>query len=192
MMAERHDSLDEAPSDQALVLRTRTGETDAFGQLVRRHQASVFNVCYRMCGNRGEAEDLAQETFIRAFRRLETFDPGRPFGPWIRRVAANLCYNHLGRRTPRLVPFEDWQQPLEPARPGNPEAILAAAEQAAAVRAAILALPPPYRAVIELRHFQGLSYQEIAEALDTSLSQVKSHLFRARKSLAQQLGKELT
>ena len=84
-----------APSDRDLILRTKRGETEAFGELVTRYQTSVFNVCYRILHERGEAEDLAQEAFIRAYDRIHTFDIEREFGPWIRRVAANLCLNHL-------------------------------------------------------------------------------------------------
>src|SRR5689334_10553246 len=84
-----------APSDRDLILRARRGEADAFGELVMRYQTSVFNVCYRILHERAEAEDLAQESFMRAYDRLSTFDIQREFGPWIRRVAANLCLNHL-------------------------------------------------------------------------------------------------
>lgn len=79
--------------DRDLILRARRGETEAFGELVRLTQAAVFNVCYRLLGERREAEDLTQETFLRAWERLHTFDVERPFLPWIRRVAANLCLN---------------------------------------------------------------------------------------------------
>src|SRR3989304_10198768 len=91
--------MDEA-SDRQLVARTRGGEADAFGELVGRYQNSVFNVCYRLLGDPAEAEDLAQEAFLRAFRRLASFDAERPFGPWMRRVAANLCLNMLQQRRP--------------------------------------------------------------------------------------------
>ena len=84
-----------APSDRDLILQARRGETEAFGELVTRYQTSVFNVCYRILHERGEAEDLAQESFLRAYDRLNSFDLKREFGPWIRRVAANLCLNHL-------------------------------------------------------------------------------------------------
>ncbi len=82
------------PTDRDLVLRTRRGEVEAFGEVVARYQVAVFNVCYRMLGERMEAEDLAQETFIRAYKRLETFNVERPFGPWIRRAATKVCLNH--------------------------------------------------------------------------------------------------
>lgn len=175
------------PADRDLVLRTRRGEVQAFGELVRRYQSAVFNVCYRMLGERMEAEDLAQETFIRAYRRLATFDVDRPFGPWVRRVATRVCLNHLDRSTPPSQELdEDRDRPLVPA--GNePERVLAGAQASAALRRAILELPPRYRAVIELRHYQEMSYAEIAELLEIPLSDVKSHLYRARKTLARSL-----
>jgi RNA polymerase sigma-70 factor (ECF subfamily) len=180
----------DAPSDRALLDRTRRGEVEAYGEVVRRYQSSVFNVCYRLLGERREAEDLAQETFIRAYQRLNTFDLARPIGPWIRRVAANLCYNHLKRQEfPQMRLDDEWD--LVAANPlQNPEAVHDASWQAEVVRSAIVQLPAAYRAVIELRHFQELSYAEIAAELNIPLSQVKSNLFRARKSLANRLSQE--
>ncbi|MCC6568842.1 MAG: sigma-70 family RNA polymerase sigma factor, partial [Anaerolineales bacterium] len=84
-----------APTDRDLIVRARRGDGDAFSELVTRYQINVFNVCYRILHERGEAEDLAQETFMRAYHRLDQFDLEREFGPWVRRVAANLCINHL-------------------------------------------------------------------------------------------------
>lgn len=171
-------------SDRALVLRVRGGDPDAFGDLVQRYQTSVYNVCYRLLGETGAAEDQAQEAFIRAFQRLDQFDAERPFGPWVRRIAANLCINRLaGAREPAFSLDDERDEPeLAPAP--DPATRQEAAETAAAVRAAIAALPAHYRAVIELRHFQELSYAEIAAELKLPVSDVKSHLFRARKLLA--------
>ncbi len=175
------------PADRDLVLRTRRGEVQAFGELVRRYQSSVFNVCYRMLGERMEAEDLAQEAFIRAYRRLGTYDADRPFGPWVRRVATRVCLNHLdGRRPPGVELDEDRDQPLV-AAVNEPESILAGAQSSDALRRAIKELPSRYRAVIELRHYQEMSYAEIAELLEIPLSDVKSHLYRARKTLARSM-----
>ena len=176
--------------DGDLVRRTRQGDPEAFGELVRRYQSAVFNVCYRLLGERTAAEDQAQEAFIRAYARLDTFDTQRPFGPWIKRVAANLCLNHLARRPQPDEPLEDetahpLSEPLVAAQ--DPARLAEAAQSAEAVRAAIRALPPRYRAVIELRHFQDLSYLELAAALGRPLSDVKSDLFRARRLLAQLL-----
>lgn len=175
------------PTDQSLVLQTRAGEAQAFGELVQRYQASVFNVCLRMMGERREAEDMTQEAFIRAHERLHTFDEDRPFGPWIRRVAANLCLNKIKRPSAQSIPLEDELD--QPQRPQSilPEQALIARDRQRTIRAAILALPAHYRVVIELRHFQELSYADIGAALGMPLSDVKSHLFRARKQLAERL-----
>ena len=176
------------PSDRDLALRARRGDAEAFGELVRRYQTSVFNVCYRLLGERREAEDLAQEAFIRAYERLDTFDADLPFGPWMRRVAANLCLNWMerARSAPISVPLDDERDPEEVGE-GNPVSAREHAEHAEAVRAALLSLPPRYRTVIELRHFHEMSYDQIAAALRIPLSDVKSYLFRARKLLAGEL-----
>jgi RNA polymerase sigma-70 factor (ECF subfamily) len=173
-----------APPDRDLIQRARRGEADAFGELVTRYQTSVFNVCYRILYERGEAEDLAQEAFLRAYQRLDRFDLERPFGPWIRRVAANLCLNHLAARP---VPAAELDEERDPDPGERPEAASEARQQAEEIRHALASLPPHYRAVVELRHYQDLSYDEIAAALGIPLSDVKSHLFRARRLLAEKI-----
>jgi RNA polymerase sigma-70 factor, ECF subfamily len=175
------------PSDRDLVLSARRGEAEAYGELVRRYQTAVFNACYRLLGNRHEAEDLAQEAFIRAYERLDTFDVDRPFSPWIRRVAVNLGLNRLHSAGPPGFSLDDERDEPPSAPDENPEAAREHIERAEALRAALASLPPHYRAVVELRHFQELSYDEIAAALSIPLSDVKSHLFRARKLLAEKL-----
>ena len=97
-------------TDRDLALRAKAGDPIAFGALVERHQVSVFHVCYRLLGERRGAEDLAQETFIRAYQRLNTFDPALPFGPWVRRVAANVCLNALDRKRPVLFSLDEDQR----------------------------------------------------------------------------------
>jgi RNA polymerase sigma-70 factor, ECF subfamily len=176
-------------SDRHLVLRTLAGENEAYGTLVREYQQSVFNVCYRMLGEYGQAEDMAQNTFIRAHQRLSTFDINRPFGPWIRRVATNLCLNQLKRILPEITPLED-EILLSSSHPStNPERAQEELERNQAIRQAMLELPPHYLAVIELRHFQDMNYQEIADTLKLPVNTAKSHLFRARKLLAKKLEK---
>lgn len=177
--------MDDLP-DGSLVLRTLQGDTHAFGALVCRYQRPVFNVCFRLLGERCEAEDLAQEAFVRAYQRLRLFDPQRPFGPWIRRVAANLCYNHLQRNQAQLSPLED-EQDFVSDNTTNPELTAERNERSAAIRRALLQLPPHYRILLELRHFQDLSYEEIAVELELPLNTAKSQLFRARKKLAELL-----
>jgi RNA polymerase sigma-70 factor (ECF subfamily) len=171
-------------SDRALVLRVRGGDPEAFGDLVQRYQTSVYNVCYRLLGETSAAEDQAQEAFIRAFQRLDQFDAERPFGPWVRRVAANLCLNRLAGARAASLSFDDERDAPSLETAPDPAATHEQTETAQALRAAIAALPPHYRAVIELRHFQEMSYAEIAAELNLAVSDVKSHLFRARKLLA--------
>jgi RNA polymerase sigma-70 factor (ECF subfamily) len=174
-------------TDQVLIRRARHGDLPAYGIIVQRYQRSVFNVCYRFMGGRQLAEDMTQDAFLRAHQRLHSYDDERPFGPWIRRVAANLCINELNRN--RQLEFslnEQMDTPVEPPIRG-PEQAQVLRERRADVRTAIIELPPHYRAVIELRHFQELSYKEIAEALSIPLSDVKSHLYRARQTLAKRL-----
>lgn len=175
------------PSDRALVERTRRGEAEAYGQLVERYQTSVLNVCYRLMGERQAAEDQAQEAFVRAYRRLETFQIDRPFGPWIRRVAANLCLNAIKGAGPDHQPLEE-----EHDLPGerswiDPERAQQQRERSEVVHAALHSLPPHQRAAIELRHYQELSYQEIGRALGWTLNEVRTNLYRARQAMAEAL-----
>lgn len=183
-------------SERELLDRTKQGDEAALTALVHRYQTAVFNVAYRLLGNWQDAEDAAQEAFIRAFRALDMFDLERPFSPWIKRIAANHCLNRLeAARIRPFVPEVDLAQPGETAvtldkwadSNPTPEHTLLAQEQAGHIRLAIAALPPRYRTVIELRHFQQLSYEEMAAVMERPLSSVKSDLFRARKMLAEKL-----
>jgi RNA polymerase sigma-70 factor, ECF subfamily len=171
------------PSDRDLIQRARRGDAEAFGELVIRYQMSVFNVCYRILHERGEAEDMTQETFLRARERLHTFDEERALGPWVRRVAANVCLNHL-KSQKQTAPLDEEYDADESHRP---ETQIEARERSEQIRSALASLPAHYRVVIELRHYQQLSYDEIASELNIPLSDVKSHLFRARKILAEKL-----
>jgi RNA polymerase sigma-70 factor (ECF subfamily) len=174
-------------TDQALIRRARRGDLPAFGFMVQRYQGSVFNVCYRFMGERQLAENLTQDTFTRAHQRLESYDDGRPFGPWIRRVAANLCINELNRDKHLVFSLNEQMDMPEDRIQREPEEAQVSKERRRQVREAIIELPAHYRAVIELRHFQELSYKEIARTLSIPLSDVKSHLYRARQTLAQRL-----
>ncbi|KAF0107429.1 MAG: RNA polymerase sigma-70 factor ECF subfamily [Anaerolineaceae bacterium] len=172
--------------ENALAQRAAQGDRDAFGELVRLHQAGVYNAAYRMLGERRDAEDAAQEAFVRAFRSIRTLDPSRPPGPWFRKIAVNVCLNRLERREPQQL---DDYLPVPSPDPG-PEPQAVERERSRQVRAALLTLPPRYRAAIELRAFEELSYAEMAEALGRPLSDVKSDLFRARRMLAKKLSIE--
>ncbi len=172
-----------APSDRDLIQRARRGNAEAFGELVLRYQTSVFNVCYRILHERLDAEDMTQETFLRARDRLHLFDEERAFAPWLRRVAANVCLNHLEAQK-RTAPLDDDRDADENIRP---EAQVEVRERSERIRLTLASLPAHYRVVIELRHYQELSYEEIAAELHIPLSDVKSHLFRARKLFAEKL-----
>jgi RNA polymerase sigma-70 factor, ECF subfamily len=173
----------DVPSDRDLITNTRHGDVAAFGELVLRHQTPVFNVCYRILHERGEAEDMAQETFIRAHARLNSFDLERPFGPWIRRVAANICLNHL--QAQKITTELDDEKDADESQ--SLEKQVEVKERSEQIRMALASLPVNYRAVLELRHYQEMSYDEIAVELKIPLSDVKSNLFRARKLLAEKL-----
>jgi RNA polymerase sigma-70 factor (ECF subfamily) len=172
-----------ASPDRDLIQRARRGEAEAFGELVTRYQTSVFNVCYRILHERAEAEDMAQDAFLRVHERLDIFDDQRPFGPWIRRVAANVCLNHLAAQ--KVTTELDEERDADAGQ--RPETVQEDRERSEQIHRALTCLPAHYRVVIELRHYQELSYEEIAAELNIPLSDVKSHLFRARKLLAEKL-----
>ncbi len=184
----------EPADEQALLQKAQQGDHAAFGDLVHAHQTAVFNTTYRLLGRRRDAEDAAQEAFLRAYKALDRFDVKRPFAPWIKRIAVNVCYNWLqsARVRPQILAADIGNnEPADmdswAAQTPSPEQELVASERERNVRHAILQLPPRYRVVIELRHFQGMAYQEIADVLQRPLSDIKSDLFRARKKLAQAL-----
>jgi RNA polymerase sigma-70 factor (ECF subfamily) len=170
---------------QELVSRVLKGDLDAYGVLIEEHQTSVFNVCYRILGNRQDAEDLTQDAFLRAYKQLSRFDSARPFGPWMRTLAANLCYNHLKKKRPTSVPLEDERDKIldKPAR--NPEHILELSQESRQLYQAIWKLSSIQRLALELRHFQEFSYQEMAQAMELPLNTVRSHLYRARRNLVE-------
>ncbi len=173
-----------ASREQGLVKRTLKGDLGAYGELVQAYQVSVFNVCFRILGNRQEAEDLTQDAFLRAYQHLSSYDPARPFGPWMRTLAANLCFNFLKRRGPiRATPEDEWDN-LEETPKRNPEKALERSQEGQQVYQALWKLPPAQRLAVELRHFQDMSYQEMAETMNLPLNTVKSHLYRGRQTLA--------
>lgn len=190
-MNDAADSGAAPAAERDLVRRAVKGDAAAFGRLVQLHQKAVFNVAFRFLGRRPDAEDAAQDTFIRAYRALDRFDTTRPLAPWLKRIAVNVCLNRLEAQRIRPETLAtDMGRPDDapfdrlPGRRPTPEQAALATEQAAEIRQALAQLPPRYRAVIELRHFQGLSYAEMSATLERPLSSVKSDLFRARRQLA--------
>jgi RNA polymerase sigma-70 factor (ECF subfamily) len=166
------------------VKRARHGDESAFSQLVEAYQRPVFNLCYRMLGDAAEAEDAAQETFIRAYTRLASYDPNRKFSSWILAIASHYCIDRLRQRRMSLVAWDDlptgsWLSDMQP----KPEEVVLHHETQRQVRELLNELPPDYRAVVALRYWHELSYEEIAETLHTTVPAIKSRLFRARQMM---------
>jgi len=169
-------------ADLDIVRRCLAGERDAFAELVRRHQRAVFGVAARMLDNRDEAEDAAQEAFVRAYSALATFRGESDMRTWLVRITTRLCIDLLRARRRRPEVFLD-DQTSEPADGGWESDVT---ERHSIVRA-IAELPPHYKAAIVLRHLQHMSYSEISASLGIPLATVKTHLRRARRILQSRL-----
>lgn len=157
-----------------LVRNALRGDREAFGLLVERYQGQIFNVALRITGDRAEAEDVAQNVFLKVYENLASFDTGRRLFSWIYRIAVNEALNAERRRKSHEV-LEDHDAP---AASGVDNV-----DHAGIIQASLLALKPEHRAVLVLRHFQDLSYEEIGEALGLPVRKVKSRLFTARALL---------
>jgi len=174
-------SIPQAETEAALITKAQTGDRNAYGELVRHHHPGVVNVVYRMCGDAHLAEDAAQDAFIQAWLHLPSFRPGTSLRNWLYRIAVNAALDAL-RRAPNK-PHHDFDAlMLADSQPG-PEAELLQKERTATVQQAILSLAESSRAVLVLREYGGLSYQEIASALDIPLGTVMSRLNYARVCL---------
>lgn len=172
-------------SETELVNRAQNGDRNAFSELVRNHAQGVLNVIYRMCGDAHIAEDAAQETFIRAWLHLSTYRPQTSLRNWLYRIAVNAATDLL-RKEKHILPnsLEDLQ--LTDGQPG-PESLTSQKERIVLVQKAVLALPEASRAVLVLREYEGLSYQEISSTLEIPIGTVMSRLNYARKLLKEKL-----
>ncbi len=166
------------------IANAQQGDRQAFGELVGLHRQGVINVVYRLCGDPQLAEEAAQESFVRAWQNIRRYNPRFAFRNWVYRIALNVAFDALRRSKP-LSDIE-----AEPLTAGgeSPEAAVERKEQAAQVQQAVLGLPPASRAVLILREYEGLTYREIAEALDIPIGTVMSRLSYARSQLRQALG----
>jgi len=178
-----------ASHEEILVTRAKQGDRRAFAELVGTHYPGVIQVVYHLCGDAHVAQDAAQETFLRAWQHLPAYRPQGSLRSWLYRIAVNAALDML-RREAKLDPQDIDALPLADREPG-PEASFLAGEQAALVKQAVNALPPASRAVLVLREYQGLSYQEIAAALDIPLGTVMSRLNYARSQLRTRLEPQL-
>lgn len=173
--------------DNQLVARVQAGDDQAFAVLVERYQRDVYNLAYRMLSNVAEAEDAAQEAFLRAYKHLSRYDPSRSFKTWLLSITSNHCIDRLRKRRLKWLPLDE---PLPPhpaltSRETGPEDSLIESERSAQVQALLGELAPDYRAAVVLRYWYDMSYAEIAETLETTESAIKSRLFRARQMLAE-------
>lgn len=167
--------------DARCVAGCLAGDAAQFEPLVKRYERVLFSVAYRLTGDYEDARDATQNAFIRAFVKLEQFDPAQRFFSWIYRIGVNEALNVKRARRP-ADPLSD-----EPVSGGSFEAV-AAHEEHDRVQAALMTLTPEYREVVVLRHFAELSYQEIGEAIGVPEKTVKSRLSTARERLAAVLG----
>jgi RNA polymerase sigma-70 factor (ECF subfamily) len=174
------------PDETFLLARARQGDLAAFEEVVRRYQRRVYGVALRIVRAHDVADDVAQEAFVRAWRSLDRFDLGRPFGPWVCRIAANLAVNHVRSPRAREEALPDGHAETPSGDPGPLGRVLDA-EAKRVLDEAVAGLGPEQRAVFVLRAVEEMSYEEIAEALGISPGTVMSRLFRARARLARAL-----
>src|SRR5205814_2599446 len=181
-------TLTSAEQDRILVQAALGGDQSAFAELVTRYQSAVYNMAARMLGDPTDAEDAAQEVFVRAWNQLHTFQLDRRFSTWLLSIASHHCIDLLRRRRP-TAPLDDVALYVESEEPA-PEEIALQGEQAETVQRLLNTLPDKYRSVTVLRYYNDLSYDEIARLTGLTESAVKTQLHRARRMLAEQLLKK--
>jgi len=167
--------------ERSLIVRAKAGERDAFSLLIRHNIQRVYRAAYAVVRNRDDAEDIAQETFVRAYQSISRFDESRPLFPWLYRIARNLCLNRIERVRKREAELPEFDYLSDAA--AGPEESVVAAEERERIRDAVSRLPDQHRQIIELSHFQECSYREIADILDVPMGTVMSRLHNARRKL---------
>jgi len=180
------------PSDADLAVQVLAGSESAGRTLVGRYASPAVNFAFRLVGDRGLAEDLAQEAFLRVFQRLDSYDPQRRFASWFFQVLRNVAIDSL--RTRRLATASldalseaGFQPAADDLASSSPERMAACGEIKGAMTAALARIRPEYREVVVLRYQEGLTQLEIADVLGVPLGTVKTNLHRARKALAELL-----
>jgi len=164
--------------DTELVIEALNGRSDAFGSLVEKYERPIFNLAFRISGDYEDAMDITQTVFVKAFERLDSFDPARNFFSWLYRMAVNESLNFVRRRS-RTVHIEAEM----PSRAPAPDEQIAREESQSLVQQALTRLSEDYRLVIILRHFLDLSYREIGEIAGIPEKTVKSRLYTGRHIL---------
>ncbi len=187
--------------DAQLMLRVRAGDAEAFRQLFEKHSGSIVNFAYHFVGNRQRAEEIAQDVFLQIFRAAGRYEPTAKFTTWLYRIAKNACLNEVRRpehRHPRRSiehQPDDERKRSEIAFP-DPTAVpgdsaLAGRQLAAKINAVLENLPPNQRAALLMSRVDGMSYLDVAEALETTESAVKSLVFRATATMRKELAEFL-
>jgi RNA polymerase sigma-70 factor, ECF subfamily len=173
----------------------KKGDQNAYAEIVEIYKNKVYQLCYRMLGNRHEAEDAAQEAFIRAYINIDTYNPNMKFSSWLYRIATNLSIDRIRKKKPDfyldaevsgtdgLTMYSQFAS-----TEASPEDALESLELQETVQKAILKLPEKYRSVIVLKYIEELSLQEISEILDLPVGTVKTRIHRGREALRKQLG----
>ena len=187
----------EDAEDIRLMELIGAGDEGAFEQLVERHQRLVVGTVGRMLGSGSDAEDIAQQVFVRVWKNAKRYEPRAKFTTWLLKITRNLVFNELRRRSrhPQVAlqsEADEEERPLKDEQAVAPDASLLERELQQAVDAAIANLPENQRMAVILRRYEELSYEEIGEALDQSVSAVKSLLFRARTELRESLQRYLS
>ena len=177
----------EAADSAGVLARARQGDEDAFRVLVEQHSRSVFRLAYRMTGNEQDAEDIVQESFLRAYKQLGRFESRANFGTWIYRITANCCVDLMRTRQARHDQSRrealDAAEQLPVSDNPGPERLAESAEIEQSVQTALADLSPLERAAFTLRHYEGRSIDEISALLGLGTSAAKHSVFRAVKKL---------
>lgn len=168
------------------LAQAQRGDQQAFTNLVETYQRPVYNLCYRMLNNAEDAEDAAQETFLRAYRSIKRYDRSRPFSTWILSIAAHYCIDQIRKRRMAIVSIEDLPVPELPDRQPGPEFTVGQSQELSRIRSLLDVLDGTDRSAVIMYYWYDFSYQEIGEALSLTVSAVKSRLHRARRSMAHQ------
>lgn len=178
------------PDDTQLVARSLKQDHEAFGQLIDRHASAIVNLAYRMIGNQAEAEDLAQEAFLAAFKALPTFRADAKFSTWLYRIASNKCKDWLRVKRPGQGQYDvdaDEQLDLHVSEDRTPEDLLSQQQVAKELNEAIQRLPPLYREAFVLKHIEGLSYEEMEDILGVGGDTLKMRVYKGRVQLSREL-----
>ncbi|MBN2029214.1 sigma-70 family RNA polymerase sigma factor [bacterium] len=180
-------------NDTELMMRVKEGDEEAFRQIVEKYQKQIMNLCFQYTGNQQDAEELAQDVFIRIYRAAASYEPRAKLSTYLYRIAVNLSLNRIrNRRSKRLVPFDFLRKgnnynPISQ-ESHNPDHAMEQKEKQQIIWDAIHALPANQQTALILKRFQGFSYKEIAKVMHCSVSSVESLLHRAKKNLQKKLG----